>query len=101
MVPYSSRGNAQRRRIAGPGRDDIRKERRHGSKISPEFVDEPVKDFELAICPRHLSEFAQWRLKVIRYDGDIVGIAGRLRFLKRCQLPIRIRTSVIHVVAYK
>ena len=71
----------------------------HGREIGAEIVEEVVEDFQFAQGVALLAELAQRRLKVVGLDGQIVGIAGRLRFLQSGEPAVGVFSALEHVGA--
>ena len=70
---------------------------RHGSEHGSEIVEKVLKDLQLAQALALLAELAQRRLEVVGLDGHVIGVTGRLRFLKSSQLAVGIFSALKHV----
>ena len=100
-IPFRAHRCARNRQIDNACRKNIRDMHHHGSQVGAEIVQEVLKDLHFAKGSAFFAEFAQRRLKVIGFDGHIVGIARGLRLLQGGQLAVGVFAALEHIRAIK
>ena len=76
-------------------------EREGGGDFIAPFVEHKVTAAKSVERGMSVAVFAQYSLKIVGFDGQFVGIAGRFGLLHGGKLSVGIRAAVEHIVAHE